>query len=235
MYADDTTLSHSSKNIVDLSENLNRKLRSLKQWLQVNKLSLNLINTAAMVVGSLPNLMKISDRKVQPPTCLIDDSQIEIVEKVKYLRVQRDQLLVWDEHVRFVCAKASLALGFLKYAKKLLPQETLSNIYKGIVGPYFRYCSSVWRSCEETKLLTLQKLQDRAARIVANSSYNAPADALIEKLNWPTISEIIKREIVTMVYKSLNGLVPMYISNIFQETTRALSIKEILKLTCECF
>ena len=52
-----------------------------------------------------------------------------------------------------------------------------------------------------------------------NSSYVAPADELIEKLNWPTISEIIKRDTVTMVYKSLNGLVPMYLSNIFSKNS----------------
>ena len=114
MYADDTTLSHSSKNITDLNENLNRDLCNLKQWLQGNKLSLNLIKTQAMVVGSRPNLKKISDKKVQPPTFVIDDSQIDIVEKVKYLGVQLDQHLVWDEHARYVCTKVSRALGFLK-------------------------------------------------------------------------------------------------------------------------
>ena len=133
--------------------------------------------------------------------------------------VQLDQDLIWNEHVRFVCAKVSRAVGFLKYAKKLLPQETLSHIYRGIVEPYFRYCSSVWRSCGETRLFTLQKLQSRAARIVTNSSYVASADALIEKLNWPTISEFIKRETATMVYKSLNGLIPMYLSNIFSRNS----------------
>ena len=45
MYADDTTLSHTSKNIVDLSENLNRDLYNLKQWLQGDKFSLNLSKT----------------------------------------------------------------------------------------------------------------------------------------------------------------------------------------------
>ena len=57
----------------------------------------------------------------------------------------------------------------------------------------------MWGSCLDNRLLTLQKLQNRAARIVANSSFDAPADALIEKLSWPTIADIIKQETSTMV------------------------------------
>ena len=65
------------------------------------------------------------------------------VEKANYLGVQLDQNLVWDEHAGFVCAKVFRALGFVKDAMKLLPQEAISHIYKGIVEPYFRCCSSV--------------------------------------------------------------------------------------------
>ena len=54
---------------------------------------------------------------------------------------------------------------------------------------------------------------------MTNSSYDARADALIEKLNWPTIFKIVKRETTTMVYKSLNDLVPMYLSNIFSRNS----------------
>ena len=35
----------------------------------------------------------------------------------------------------------------------------------------------------------LQKLQNRAARIVTNSSYDAPAANLIKELKWPTIDQ----------------------------------------------
>ena len=49
MYAD---ISYSSNNIDDLNDNVNRDLNCLKQWLQGNKLSLNVIKTQDMVVGS---------------------------------------------------------------------------------------------------------------------------------------------------------------------------------------
>ena len=66
--------------------------------------------------------------KVRSPSFVIGGSQIEIVEKTKYLGIQLDQHLIWDEHTRFVRAKVSRAMGFLNYAKKILPQETLSQI-----------------------------------------------------------------------------------------------------------
>ena len=120
---------------------------------------------------------------------------------------------------------ALCAIGFLKYAKTILPQEILSQIYRGIVEPHFRYCCSVWGSCGESRRLTLQKLQNRAARIVTNSSYDAPADALIQQLKWPNIAEIIKRETATIVYKSLNGLAPTYLSNIFSKNSSRRTVK----------
>ena len=68
-----------------------------------------------------------------------------------------------------------------------------------------------------TKLQTLQKLQNRAARIVAKSSFDAPAMPIIRSLKWPTVDDIIRSEIATTMYKSLNGLLPEYLSNLFRK------------------
>ena len=51
---------------------------------------------------------------------------------------------VWDEHIKALRSKVSRSLGFLKYAKKLLPKHTLSQMYRGIAEPHFRYCCSMW-------------------------------------------------------------------------------------------
>ena len=122
---------------------------------------------------------------------------------------------MWDEQIKSVQAKVSRSLGFLKYAKTFLPKTVLCKLYRGIVEPHFRYCCSVWGSCAEFRLVKLQKLQNRAARIITNSSYDAPAEALITELKWPTVRDMIRCETATTVYKSVNSLAPDYLSQLF--------------------
>ena len=88
MYADDTGLSYSSKDIDELNETLNSDLDSLKQWLEGNKLFPNVINTQAMVIASRPNIKKISDKSVPTPSFTIGNSHIDVVDSAKYLGVQ---------------------------------------------------------------------------------------------------------------------------------------------------
>ena len=130
MYADDISLSLTSKNIHDLNKFMNEDLNCLKDWLQGNKLSLNVLNTHAMVIGSRPKLKSISNEVSEQPSFSINGTQIETVERTKYLDVQLDSHLVWDEHIKCVRTKVSRALVFLKYAKKFLPQDTLSKMHR---------------------------------------------------------------------------------------------------------
>ena len=50
---------------------------------------------------------------------------------------------------------------------------------------------------------------------MVKSSFDAPAMPMIRSLNWRTVYDIIRSEIATTMYKSLNGLVPEYLSNLF--------------------
>ena len=130
---------------------------------------------------------------------------------------------MWGEHIQVLRSKVSRSLGFLKYATKLLPKNSLNQLYRGIVEPNFRYCCSVWGDCGDTRLLMLQKLQNRSARIVTNSSYDAPAVNLLKELKWPTVQDMIKQETATNVFKSINGLAPTYLAILFtRKTTREI-------------
>ena len=81
--------------------------------------------------------------------------------------------------------------------------------------PHLRYCCSVWGCYGDTKLNTLQKLQKRAARIVTGSPFDSTAAPLLQRSVWLSVDRLVHRETSTMVYKSLNGLAPDNLCQIF--------------------
>ena len=46
------------------------------------------------------------------------------------------------------------------------------NVYRSIVELYFTYCCIVWDSIGETLVDSLQKLQNRTARVIIGASYS---------------------------------------------------------------
>ena len=84
-------------------------------------------------------------------------------------------------------------------------------IYKALVEPYFTYCSPVQDSLGAGLSQKLQKLQNRAARIITRSDYNVRSATLLNQLNWKKLSEKRIVSKATLMYKVLNGLAPNYL------------------------
>ena len=222
MYADDTSLCHQSYDLTQLNEAINGDLRKLDAWLQGNKLSLNVAKTHSMLISTKQKHTTLNSRNLDLKL-KIRDNELEVVKKTKYLGVQIDRSLDWKEQIKAVSTKVSRAVGFLKYAKSFLPKESLKTLYTGIVEPHFRYCCSVWGCAGSTEINQLQKLQNRAARIITNSSFDTPGRPLIEELGWKTIEELIGDESKTMVFKSLKELAPRYLCNLFIKNSECSS------------
>ena len=215
MYADDTSLCYQSHDMTRLNEAINSDLAKLDKWLQGNKLSLNVAKTHSLSISSKQKHNSILKGQNENLILKIRDNELEVVKKTKYLGLQIDCSLDWKEQIKAVSAKVSRAIGFLKHAKSFLPKETFQTLYTGIVEPHFRYCCSVWGCAGSSEINQLQKLQKRAARIITNSSFDAPSRPLIEKLGWKTDDQLISSESKTMVFKSLNELAPQYLCDLF--------------------
>ena len=83
--------------------------------------------------------------------------------------------------------------------------------------PFFSIFSSFPRRVNCTRTLTdkLQRLQNRTARVLAQSSYDADANQLIKKLSWDNWETRRQKLKAKMVYKSWYGLTPSYLSSKF--------------------
>ena len=113
MYADDTTTRYSSDNMEGLVAVINSELSRRNQWLQGNKLSLNVIKTQAMTVGSKQKLNHINQSYSAIARCYLETEDIDLVSQTRYLGLIIDDNLKWDCHIKIIKIKISRALGFL--------------------------------------------------------------------------------------------------------------------------
>ena len=218
MYADDTSISYSSRSVTDLTQVINADLDGIRLWLEGNKLSLNVAKTQSMILGSGVRLRSLGrNDDTASPDFQINEDRIAFKSNVKYLGVQVDSQLSWKEHITVALSKISGGVGMLKYSKKFLSLEAVQKMYLGIVDPHIRYRCLVWGCAGDTILQKLQKIQNRAFRIVTNSPFDEASLPLISQLGWLNIREMVDFEIATMVYKSLHGLAPPYMQDMFHK------------------
>ena len=143
MYADDTMISYSSKTLDELHMVLNAELVVVEKWLQGNKLSLNVDKTQAMIVGSMQNVNKMVVQPTLLPVFHVGGTDIDFVNKVKFLGLHINISLTWKCQIGNIKGKVFCVIGLLKYCKNFASIETLKDIYRSIVEAHLNYCCSV--------------------------------------------------------------------------------------------
>jgi hypothetical protein len=69
------------------------------------------------------------------------------------------------------------------------PQIPRPGVATALILPHFDYCSLLWSNCSETLKLNLQKLQNRAARVITGDNYDVRSKQMLLKLGWKTLDE----------------------------------------------
>ena len=180
MFADDTNLTLSAKTLTELKLALTPELNNLSCWLKANKLSLNVAKTELMIIGSRQRLSaQCDDVEIR-----IDDQIIKRVDHTKSLGLTIDAQLSWGKHVEEICNKVSSAIGVLKRVRPFISKETAIQIYNALIMPHFDYCSPVWDCLSGYLSDKLQKLQNRAARVITKSPFDTSSNHLLSILDW---------------------------------------------------
>ena len=92
-----------------------------------------------------------------------------------------------------------------------------------LIEPYFTYCCIVCDSIGETQIKSLQKLQNRVARIITGASYLTRSNDVLDQLGWLNLAEQRQYQKTIMMFKIINGLTPSYLSQDMFTRTSSLS------------
>ena len=133
-----------------------------------------------MLIGSGQKLSTLSESL----ELSIDNIPIKQVSTTKSLGILIDNNMAWHSHIDKLSKKIASGIGAIKRIRPFVSPEILHYIYNALVQPHFDYYSIVWGNCGKTLSERLQKLQNRAARILTSSSFDADARYLLQQLGW---------------------------------------------------
>ena len=113
MYADDTELHCCGEDLQSVQDDLQSDLYRIQDWLQANRLQLNVSKSAIMLIGSW---QKLRGRSV---TVSINGKPLASITSTRYLGVLIDQHLNWKLHINHVLNRVRSKLYALHRLKPL--------------------------------------------------------------------------------------------------------------------
>ena len=215
MYADDTTFHVCDKSFDELSLKLNDDAGHIYKWCQQNKMVINTEKTKCMLICSKQRQTTLDSRNLN---VTMNNQLLGSTTSEKLLGVRIDANLTWNVHIDYVCNTISNRISLPRRIKRYIDIPTSVLYYKGYILPVMEYCNLVWGSCNQGSIDRIEKLQKCVARIILGAKYDERSSDLFTRLGWQTFCQRIDMKRLAMVYKSLHGLAPPYMKEMFGYT-----------------
>ena len=134
----------------------------------------------------------------------VDGNTIISANEINVLGVTLGDKLKFNSHVQSLCFRASRQINSFKRIAKYLNVERRLTVIESFILSNFSYCPVTWIFCGKKNCSKLEKLQERALRIVFNDGH-ASYETLCESANILPLHVYRVRFLGIEVYKCVNG------------------------------
>ena len=115
--------------------------------------------------------------------------------------------------VKRVTALLSFAAPINFQVRPFVNREILLLIYNALVQPFFDYYDIVWDSLSAGLATRLQRLQNRAGRIILRANYETRSEEVLKTLEWENLSARRMKHKAIAMYKVLYENAPKYLKD----------------------
>ena len=219
-YADDSTMTVSANSIEEISTVLSANCQTASEWMLGNKLKLNSEKTHLLTVGTAARL-KNHDTKV-----VVQMDGVELKESTSemLLGCWVESNLKWHKQVDMLLSKLQTRLGALDKLKNIIPSGVKKTVAEGIFTSVLSYCIPVFGGCDKGEIQALQRLQNKAARIVTLFGVRTSRKELFSKVGWMSVKQLIYYHTALCTYRIRKSKEPEYLSEIMDRNNRANKI-----------
>ena len=165
-------INHSKK----ISQYINRDLSLIVQWLRANRKSLNQAKTEIIIFRPRGKII------TKHPDFRISGQKINPINQTKYLGIYLDKHLSWNSHLNQLKTKLSRRCGLLAKLRYYVSTTTTRSVYFAIFDAKLRYGSQIWGQQKTATIKQIEKLQNKAIRIINFKSKNDPSNPLYKSM-----------------------------------------------------
>ena len=195
-YADDNSPYAFKQDIESVIKKLEEDSQSLIEWVNNNALRAN--------PDKFHLLLSSSDENI---SINVDQYQIYNSQHEKLLGITIDNNMKFDEHVSMLCKKASQKLHALARVSTFMNLEQRRKIMNAFIASQFGYCPVVWMFHSRMLNNRINKIHERALRIVYED-LSSTFEQLLQKDGSFTIHERNIQALAIELYKIINGISP---------------------------
>ena len=209
MFADDSNLFFSHKNLSQLELIVNNELTHVHTWLCANKLSLNIVKSSFV-------LFHPPQRKIEACINLyINYTSLNEKDNIKYLGIIIDSNLNWKKQVKSTSIKMKRSIGILSKLRYYVHLDILISLYYSFIYPFLTYGLVVWGNTYPTNINPLFILQTRAVKTMTFCKFDEHSSPLFKQTNILKLSDLIKFQISIFMYKFHKNQLPAVFNSYF--------------------
>ena len=216
LYADDTALMLSDRDLNSLKYKVNNELNKFDFWLRMNKLSLNYSKTNYIIYNN--QLHKTCKDEF---TIVMNKTRLQRENSIKYLGVIFDDKLCWANHIDNLSNQLARCSGLFCRLRNYVPRKTLCLLYYNLVYSRIQYGILTWGTATKQLKKKIEVGLNHIVRIATFSSIYTPISTMYKQLNILKISDIYHLELGKFMYQLYSDRLPAVFVQLFKK------IKEI--------
>ena len=209
LFADDTTIFLSHKDINTLERTLNEELVHVSNWLIANKLSLN-VGKSNLLIFRHKNNNSIPALNIKINGLAVDEK-----DHAKYLGILIDNKLTFIHHIQHVNSKLTKGNAILSMVRHYLPKQILISTYNAYIQPHIDYGLNVWGYTNKSHLDIIARQQRKALRLMNFKRKRDDATDLFKTDKVLPLDENLKLSSAKLAWKANKGLLPSPVNSLF--------------------
>jgi len=133
---------------------------------------------------------------------MVDENIVEGAVDVKFLGINLDKGLTWENQINNVCRKIASGIFGLRKLSSFCSPQILLMAYYGLIFPHLNYGIMFWGSCAHRHFNRVFILQKKAIRILGKMNYRDSCREIFKTMGIMTLASLYIFETILHCLKS---------------------------------